>query len=500
MGKWAIDWTRRRWTDSISPPVCLDMATQSKRIGDVLVAKTSISRAAAEAAAVETVLADTRITSVLVTQGKLDEVEALRALSEQFGVPAVDLRRVSISAEVLTQVPQSIALSQVLLPLAVDGQTLLVAMATPTDRRLLDELTFATGMQVLPHVALHFRLRQACKDAYANPKIGYKGSDPDPSGAVPLLTQANPPAQFPSGDEDEPLELTSVVFDTDSLLSLPAATAASASAAPTYTAATTSARSATSTAQGLRILVVDDEPDIAQLVVDALKPLGHEVFTASRGGEALQLVKSIKPNLIVLDAMLPEVHGFEICRKVKESKRFAKTPVLMISAIYRGWRIAEDIKALYKVDAFLEKPFRIAELRRQAEILLANSPQRDDNPSGEKAQSAYVGAVTALKASDYDGAFGHLHQAEALDPFSANIQLLLGRVLEHQERAFQAIYHYERAVELDSMLFPAIKNLAVLYHAKGFKNKAIEMWERALRAAPSPQVRETIKTHLVSIL
>jgi DNA-binding response OmpR family regulator len=249
------------------------------------------------------------------------------------------------------------------------------------------------------------------------------------------------------------------------------------------------------------ILVVDDESDIRDLVVGALQTLGHEIITAGRGAEALQLVKNRRPDLIILDAMLPEVHGFEICRKVKESKRFGTTPVLMISAIYRGWRIAEDIKTLYGVDSFLEKPFRIAELRRQTELLLAKAPIRtSDDQLSREGIGQYEAGMKAFQANDNAAAFTALRAAEGLEPFSAKIQFMLGRVLEKQDRAFQAIYHYERAVELDPTLFPATKNLALLYQSKGFRNKAVEMWERSLKAAPTPEIQAQIKKHLVSIL
>ena len=62
------------------------------------------------------------------------------------------------------------------------------------------------------------------------------------------------------------------------------------------------------------------------------------------------------------------------------------------------------------------------------------------------------------------------------------------------------MYHYERAIELDPNLYAAAQNLALLYQAKGFKRKAVEMWERALLSAPSEDVRNNIKQHLVNIL
>jgi len=493
--------------------------SEPKRIGDRLVAAGLISRPDAETAAVETVLQDTRMVSILAKTGTLSEVDGLRLLSEQLGVPAVDLSRAVVPAETLAKIPAAVAKQHLAIPLVVDGSNLLLAMASPQQESVIDEIRFATGLQVLPFVALHYRLVEAVNN-YPADGMPLRGPSADSSaapGSVPLpVITAEPVPAPPQSElaqvtemgfefevEDEPLEIATPAPAAPA--EQPATELPPAAPQPTELKSETGPVAVIPTEPATAgdrktILVVDDEPDILQLVVEALKSLGHEIVTASRGVEALHLVKSTRPNLVVLDAMLPEVHGFEICRKIKESKRFGDTPVLMISAIYRGWRIAEDIKTLYKVDAFLEKPFRINELRHTVERLLANAPEQDQDPAGANAQVAFDAGVAAYKANDLDNAFGNLRQAETLEPFSAKIQFMLGRVLEQQDRVFQAIYHYERAIELNPSLFPATKNLALLYQAKGFKNKAVEMWERSLRAAPSPEVREQIKQHLVSIL
>ncbi|MEO1174517.1 MAG: response regulator, partial [Myxococcota bacterium] len=248
------------------------------------------------------------------------------------------------------------------------------------------------------------------------------------------------------------------------------------------------------------VVIVDDEPEILRLLVTTIKTLNVNIVSALRGLEALLKIKKYKPDLVVTDAMLPEVHGFEIVKKLKDSKRFKDTPVLMISAIYRGWRIAEDIKLTYQVDAFLEKPFRVAELRHQVTQLLESTKRNSGTEMQNQALSLYGQGVEAYKGGQLDQAFNALKEAESLEPFSSRVQFMIARVLERQERPLQSIYHYERAIELNPRMFAATKNLALLYQAKGFKNKAIEMWERSLRAAPSDEVREQIKTHLVSIL
>jgi PleD family two-component response regulator len=96
---------------------------------------------------------------------------------------------------------------------------------------------------------------------------------------------------------------------------------------------------------GKLVLIVDDEEEIRKMVKRLLTPHGYRVIEADRGLLALRLVKDHTPDLIVLDAMLPELHGFDIARRIKGSAKYGRIPVVMISAVYRGWRIAEDLKS-----------------------------------------------------------------------------------------------------------------------------------------------------------
>lgn len=434
---------------------------------------------AATADVIETSRAGTglRFMSAAVKSALIDEATALSALATHTGVPGLDLTRVIIAPDVLQRIPLTVAQRENIVPVRVEGQSLVVAMAAPNDARVRDEVTFVTGLSVIAYVGLQARIKDLLAVAYRDLTKPYKGqmagsiNDPLPI-VTPLATE---PAIEVIGEDVLEADLTELT---------------EANAVPIHSSTTAK-----------RIVVVEDDPDIQRLVVDTLRSLGAEVSAASRGVEGLQLIKSVKPDLIVLDAMLPEVHGFEICRKIKESKRFAATPVLMLSAIYRGWRIAEDIKATYRADAFLEKPFRIAELRRVVEELLATGKtDAGTDDLGAQGLAHYAAGVEAYQSKDYRTALEELRAAEAIEPFSAKIQFMLGRTLEQDQKVFQAIYHYERAIELDPKLFAATKNLALLYQARGFRNKAVEMWERSLAAAPNPAVREQIKQYLVSIL
>jgi DNA-binding response OmpR family regulator len=251
-----------------------------------------------------------------------------------------------------------------------------------------------------------------------------------------------------------------------------------------------------------KVLVVDDEDDIRKLLMRVLQTKGYEVLEAKRGLEALQIVRDNTPDVILLDAMLPEVHGFEICRRIKSSKRFGHIPIIMVSAIYRGWRVAEDLKSSFGVDAFLEKPFKMADVLTHVDAVLDG--RSVDGPADEMFSdevSAFLDqGMDAYRAGDLELAVAKLREGMSVDPGSFQLHYHLGLVLGRGEDIFAAIHELEAAVELQPRHFAALKNLAILYQRAGFKYKAIEMWERALGNSPDDETRQGIKEHLMALL
>ena len=118
----------------------------------------------------------------------------------------------------------------------------------------------------------------------------------------------------------------------------------------------------------VRILVVDDEPDLVQLVSIRLQAAGYEVTSAYDGQQALDRVKESKPDLIILDLMLPKMDGYKVCRLLKFDERYQKIPVLIFTARAQ----AEDIKLAMDcgADAYLTKPFEAPVLLEKLRDLL----------------------------------------------------------------------------------------------------------------------------------
>src|SRR5262249_27522481 len=211
-----------------------------------------------------------------------------------------------------------------------------------------------------------------------------------------------------------------------------------------------------------KIPVGDDEPQIRKLVRRVLEDKGYHVTEAARGHQALQLLKEQTPDLVVLDAMLPEVHGFDIAKRMKGTERYGHIPIVMISAVYRGWRFAEDLKASYGVDAYLEKPFKMADLLRAVETALSHrGPASNAERISAEAEKMLALGIEAYQKGNVDAAIAHLREGTRIDPLAFRLHFHLGLLLGKQGSVYDAIQELTTALDINGRHFPALKNLAV---------------------------------------
>jgi phosphate regulon transcriptional regulator PhoB len=120
-----------------------------------------------------------------------------------------------------------------------------------------------------------------------------------------------------------------------------------------------------------RILVVDDEPDIVALVSYNLKKEGFAVTSVHEGGEALDMVKKKEFDLILLDLMLPVIHGMEICRILRAGTKTKHIPIIMLTA--KGDE-ADRVRGLENgADDYMTKPFSPRELIARVKAVLRRS-------------------------------------------------------------------------------------------------------------------------------
>ena len=130
------------------------------------------------------------------------------------------------------------------------------------------------------------------------------------------------------------------------------------------------------------ILVIDDEQPFCEVVAEILTTFGYPVRKAFNASQALEVLESVIPILIILDIMMPDVDGLTLVRKFRADPRLSKIPVIMSSAKYLMEDRAEAINA--GASAYLTKPFSAAELRSSiVEILGEREPQLTLNKAPE---------------------------------------------------------------------------------------------------------------------
>ncbi len=117
-----------------------------------------------------------------------------------------------------------------------------------------------------------------------------------------------------------------------------------------------------------KILIIDDEPAIAQLVKEKMEFVNYEVIIASNGTQGLKMAQKEKPNIILLDVIMPDMHGFELCKILKENPKTKKIPIIVTTGA--GLEdIARDEPEV-KADAYLAKPFDFKKLAKAIENLI----------------------------------------------------------------------------------------------------------------------------------
>jgi DNA-binding response OmpR family regulator len=365
-------------------------------------------------------------------------------------------------------------------------------MANPHDISALDELRFGTGCRVVEHGALRGVLLGVIEELYDLEQRQSAAFYTGPDLETARVEGSQGHLEIVRGDEimvrgaarPAPPSPPSVDLGTG------------------WSAAEVKQQAAPAPAVGDRasVMVVDDEHDIRQILSEYLGKSGYDVRAAADGTEAMQMLQVELPDALVLDAMLPGVHGFDICRRVKQSAASQQVKVVMISAVYRGWRYADDIKRMYGADDFLEKPFRLDELKRALDqTLQAGRPTASPEEMSAQANDLLHRSAAAYRAGEKNQAADLLQQAVALAPFSVDLNRRLGLLHEQLGDPYRAIAAFERVAELETS-YDNLLQLAQLYERTGFRFKAFEAWERCLWLSPRADVTEKIRAHMGELM
>ncbi len=140
-----------------------------------------------------------------------------------------------------------------------------------------------------------------------------------------------------------------------------------------------------------RILVVDDEAPIREYESGLLAELGHEVLTASDGVEAVRIAREQQPDLLLLDIMMPEMSGIEVCQQLRADPRTRHIRIIVVSGLDSKRALEESIIA--GADDFLAKPIHALELMVRVRSILRVRHIADE----EKRLEAYVKNLQAMR-------------------------------------------------------------------------------------------------------
>lgn len=121
------------------------------------------------------------------------------------------------------------------------------------------------------------------------------------------------------------------------------------------------------------ILVVDDEPNIVLSLEFLMKKEGYGVRTASNGEEAMQVIRESKPDLVLLDVMMPRMDGYEVCQTVRSDPQLNDMLILMLTA--KGREVEREKGLALGADDYVTKPFATRDLVEKVRLLLETGRQ-----------------------------------------------------------------------------------------------------------------------------
>jgi two-component system alkaline phosphatase synthesis response regulator PhoP len=188
-----------------------------------------------------------------------------------------------------------------------------------------------------------------------------------------------------------------------------------------------------------RILIVEDDPDIAKLIANYLNREGYAISTAPDGAIGLKLVKGSPPDLLILDLMLPEIDGLEVCKALRGNPGTAALPIMMLTA--KGEEADRIVGLELGADDYVTKPFSPKELVARLKALL----RRSERP--EKSPAAYTYGPLVLDETRHDVKLNGKEVRLTAKEFGLLAQLLKsrGRVLT-REVLLENIWGYDANV------------------------------------------------------
>jgi phosphate regulon transcriptional regulator PhoB len=211
-----------------------------------------------------------------------------------------------------------------------------------------------------------------------------------------------------------------------------------------------------------QVLVVEDEPDIRDLVVFHLQREGFRTRTARTGAEALKQIRGVPPDLVLLDLMLPELDGMEVCRRLRSDPATAAIPVIMLTA--KGEEVDRVVGLEMGADDYVTKPFSPKELLARVRAVLRRT--RPEEPPA-MAAAGRLRVDFARRVASVGGREVALTPKE-FDLLRALIEAR-GRVLT-REHLLDRVWGYARAAEIESRTVDVhVRRLRQKLGAEGYR-------------------------------
>lgn len=478
-------------------------------------------------AMVEDVLSQQRRTlpfaSLAYSLGLADEEVLVRSLAKQAGVPGVVFDGSAIDLELLRPFNFDWLVAERVLPVYQEERRLFLAVADP-ERALAmaRQLEFEHDVTVVIHVALHITLSRAirqCVAAVADGKSVMRGIFAADASAPMFVVAAISDTNVQGGEPSAREALQNITKEVrlEELLGMDPSTSVDETTNSFDTARVLMDDDYGSTGTGTdinldggrqetsketldgpkRILLVDDDFASRHLLVKELQPEGYQTASASSGSEAVRMLKDKPPDAVILDVMLPEIDGFQICRAIKQSKRYKHIPVILMSAVIDSGQVSDKVLRQYGADAYFEKPLATERIRAKLRELLQKSSGKN---TPRVRDQTFTSALERYRRGDLVGAMEQLRLGIEDDPLSTKHHFVLANLLQKEEELYQAIDEYEIVVDLRPDYFPALTRLAYLYYKKGYSAKAIDTWRRALPFCPEAGLRQNIEVFMRKLI
>ena len=412
--------------------------------------------------------------------------DELCTLAARHGMPAVDLTQLTWSLEPLRLVPRELASEYQMLPLEVNDEGAVIVAAGEVERARVDEFGFLIGKPLQLYVTLPTVLRAVVAGVYRAFERGQLQYTADPSLVSSGLADTPFGALDQAQVQGRAAWISSAPPEVDPAFSEPPG--------PVRT-------ESNGDLAGKAVLLVDPHGRVLSPVGEALSSYGVDIRSCKEGEDALQRIENQLPDLLVIDAELPGMHGFTLCSRLRGTYPALGLPIVIVSSVARGWRYAADLLACFGVEHVFEWPLEVTYLKRALVSSLRGERLADDpGPLNAGTDACLRDGMVAFEQGDLDGAIRCLERGVEAGADVFQLHYHLGLLYGRRGHLFPAIAALENAARIHPRHFSALRNLAVLYQRAGFRHKATETWERAMWSAPDEGTRASIKQHMVGLL